>query len=246
MEAIASEQEEAMKENRLRELAFFKAKVPGTNLERYRLPTRTWLAAEMGNIPPEEFQQRAQEEAERLEKYVDRNRNSNEEKLSPYLDTLRIDHDVDDATPMQLSNEFIQRAEALPDDHAREAFIRGYMDFRLNKDVTRLGAKVRDGETKPNQLPKDWEYLFEGEFMRTLEDAHVYGRTAELNLDMLLDVERATNADLLGRLKPQAEQYLENTKAYSSEHKQPIKPQSDGTFERKLRSALEERAVTTT
>ncbi|MFH1866703.1 MAG: hypothetical protein ABIJ81_01320 [Patescibacteria group bacterium] len=169
-----------------------------------------------------------------------------EQQLNSYLDALRIDDDVDDTTPMLLSDELIQRIGSLPNDHAQEAFIRGYIDFRLSKDVVRLGARIRDGEIKPSKLPKDWEYLFEGNFLRSLEDAHIYGRTAELNLDMLLDVEQATNADLLGRLKPQAEQYLEKAGTYRAEHKQSIKPQSNGEFERKLRHALEERAAAST
>lgn len=254
METVAFEQQEVMKENRLIDLAFFKTKVLDTNLERYRLPTSTWLAAEMGNMTTEDLREYAIDKVKppapnkfvgEAEEDADGIRIRTEKQLQSYLDALRIDHDVDDKTPMLLSDELIQRAESLPDDHAQEAFIRGYMDFRLSTDVTRLGARVRDGETKPSKLPKDWEYLFEGNFLRALEDAHVYGRTAELDLDMLLDVGKATGTDLLGRLKNQAEQYLEKVETYKIEHnKQPLKPQSNGEFERKLRRALEERATT--
>lgn len=230
MEQIARQEQEKMLEARVKELTFFKAKVPGTDVERFRLPDSLWLHVEMGKIKPKELEQDARERAEQLA-------GDSRDAVEMQIDALKISPDQADSTLPQLSSAFVGRAEQLP-PHAQEAFIRGYRSFRVGNEAVRFEASIRDGDVKADQLPQDWDAMLEGNFMRTMEDSAIFGGSADEHVKRLEAVEEVTGRDILSRFKPQIEAYVERAQSWEQGHQGPLKPQSNGDFERRLKDVL--------
>jgi len=242
MEQIARQEEEKMLETRLQQLPFFNEKIPGANLEKFRISPLDWRRT---ITSPDSESALTKAIQNTLEHMQHRNEDPADEKirerdLRSTLETLMVTDNPSDKAEPHLSSNFVQRAESL-NGLKQEAFIRGYADFRYGRSGAsqNLLTDIRDGSIDAKNLPEAWVEMAEGDLIRTLEDASVWGRTAELTVKLIKDVEQKTGVDIISRCRDSIERYLQNDENYKKEHGEYIKPQPSWDLERELKQGLD-------